>query len=180
MPAFFVLRCIVPLTVALVGGDAALGQATPPASRPPACADAAHRQFDFWLGDWEVRDPAGKVVGHNRIESAHAGCALIEHWTSVAGVTGTSVNLYDRDRGRWHQTWVDSGGGLLQLDGGLEGTSMVLAGNAYDADAPAKVARQRIRWTPQADGVRQLWEASTDGGTTWTIVFDGRYARKPT
>src|SRR6185295_12235235 len=121
-------------------------------AKPSACDGAEHRQFDFWLGEWEVRDPQGKLVGRNRIEKAHDGCVLIEHWTSVARVTGTSVNVYDRDRGKWHQTWVDSGGGLLQLDGGRNGAAMVLAGDAYDADAPAKVARQRITWTPQPGG----------------------------
>src|SRR5436190_10357664 len=60
---------------------------TAPVAKPPPCAAAPHRQFDFWLGQWEVRDPTGKVVGHNRIETAHGGCALIEHWTSVTGVT---------------------------------------------------------------------------------------------
>ena len=161
--------------------DGAAAQMPPPvpAAKAPACAGADYRQFDFWLGEWEVRNPAGKFVGHNRIESAHGGCVLIEHWNGVGGVTGTSVNLYDRDRGRWHQTWVDSSGGLLQLDGGIDGKAMVLSGDAFDADAPAKTARQRITWTPQGDGlVRQLWEASTDGGRTWTVVFDGRYARR--
>jgi hypothetical protein len=159
--------------------DVAAQSAPAVASKPPPCAPAEHRQFDFWLGDWEVKDPAGKVVGHNRIEAAHGGCALIEHWTSVTGVSGTSLNIYDRDRGKWHQTWVDSGGGLLQLDGGFTGGAMVLAGDAFDADAPSRSARQRVTWTPLADGrVRQLWESSTDGGKTWTVVFDGLYARK--
>lgn len=162
--------------LALCGHDGAGAQ--PPVPKPPPCTGAQYRQFDFWLGSWEVRDPAGKLVGHNRIESAHDGCVLIEHWSGAKGVTGTSVNLYDRDRGRWHQTWVDSGGGLLQLDGGIDGGAMVLSGDAFDTDAPAQSSRQRITWTPQDDGrVRQLWEASTDGGRTWAVVFDGRYAR---
>ena len=175
------LGLLAPLFVASLCrcGGAAAQPPMKPSDKPPPCAAAEHRQFDFWLGEWEVSDPAGKVVGHNRIESAHGGCALIEHWTSVAGVTGTSLNLYDRDRGKWHQTWVDSGGGLLQLDGGRNGAAMVLAGDAYDADAPAKVARQRITWTPQPGGrVRQLWESSTDGGKTWSVVFDGLYGPK--
>jgi hypothetical protein len=30
-----------------------------------------------------------------------------------------------------------------------------------------------------ADGtVRQLWETSSDGGSTWTTSFDGLYRRK--
>jgi len=40
------------------------------------------------------------------------------------------------------------------------------------------MARQRITWTPAADGnVRQLWEAADDEGA-WSVVFDGRYTRK--
>jgi hypothetical protein len=39
---------------------------------------------------------------------------------------------------------------------------------------------QRISWTRLEDGrVRQLWEATTDGGKTWTIAFDGLYKRRP-
>jgi hypothetical protein len=56
---------------------------------------------------------------------------------------------------------------------------MVLAGDAFDADAPGKSARQRITWTPLGGGrVRQLWESSTDGGKTWSVAFDGLYVRE--
>ena len=176
MPLCTVSRLILP--VVLVLSPCCIAPAQTPSPKASACAAAEYRQFDFWVGDWEVRNPAGKVVGHNRIENAHGGCALIEHWASVNGVTGTSVNLYDRDRGRWHQTWVDSSGGLLELDGGIEGGAMVLTGEAIDAEAPSKVARQKITWTLQPDGqVRQLWESSIDGGKTWTTAFDGRYAK---
>jgi len=165
------------IALSLCRCDAVLAQPALPTAAT-SCGAAEHRQFDFWLGAWDVTNPAGVLVGRNRIESAHGGCALIEHWTSVKGVTGTSLSIYDRDGGRWHQTWVDSGGGLLQLDGGIAGGAMVLAGDAFDADAPAKVSRQRITWTPQPDGrVRQLWESSTDGGRNWRVVFDGRYGR---
>jgi len=34
-------------------------------------------------------------------------------------------------------------------------------------------------WMPLQDGrVRQHWEATTDGGKTWTTVFDGYYSRR--
>jgi len=178
MPLCTVSSLIPPVVLALSLCQCSVAFGQTPSPKPSPCAAAEYRQFDFWTGDWEVRNPAGKVVGHNRIERAHGGCALIEHWASVNGVTGTSVNLYDRERRRWHQTWVDSGGGLLELDGGIEGGAMVLTGDAIDREAPAGVARQKITWMPQPDGeVRQLWESSIDGGKTWTIAFDGRYAK---
>jgi hypothetical protein len=40
-------------------------RAVTPAARP--CSAPAYRQFDFWLGDWKVRRPDGKIAGANRI-----------------------------------------------------------------------------------------------------------------
>lgn len=149
--------------------------AEPPAPASP-CEAAEHRQFDFWLGEWDVTSD-GQPAGTNRIEVIEKGCALQEHWQGAGpgGISGTSFNIYDRQTRRWHQTWVDASGTLLQLDGGLVDGVMVLSG-----ERPARngkgVARHRISWTPNEDGsVRQLWEASQDGGATWNVIFDGLY-----
>jgi hypothetical protein len=47
------------------------------------------------------------------------------------------------------------------------------------APAPGgAMARQRITWTPNADGsVRQLWETADEKGG-WTVAFDGRYTKE--
>jgi hypothetical protein len=136
------------------------------------------RQFDFWLGDWDVRDASGKLVGRNRITRAHGGCALEEQWSGNGGVTGSSLNAYDAERSRWHQTWVDNTGGLLLLEGGLRDGRMVMTGQAA-ATAGSAPASQRISWQPLPDGrVRQLWESSADG-SAWSVVFDGYYTRRP-
>jgi hypothetical protein len=177
--SLFFLAAVISATVVLAlyparcafAGDA-------PATAPPPCLAREHRQFDFWLGDWDVRDAAGKVVGHNRIAALHKGCALEENWSGAGGFSGTSLNAYDADRGQWHQTWVDSSGGLLQLDGGIVDGKMVLSGVTVAADAAGRLALQRITWTPLPDGrVRQLWESSADAGKTWTVAFDGFYAK---
>ena len=163
-----------------------------PAPLPPAppapvahvapCSQASHRQFDFWLGQWNVFGAKGKQVGRSRIEAVLNGCALAEHWSSGSGPAndGTSLNLYNAATGQWEQFWVDAQGGRLQLTGGIVNGSMVLSG-AGDLDAvTAKPTRQRITWTPNADGsVRQLWESSIDAGATWSVAFDGLYRRVP-
>src|ERR1700747_1809523 len=56
-----------------------------PLPRPPSCATSEHRQFDFWQGDWDVRDPGDKIVGRNRIVAIQGGCALQENWTGASG-----------------------------------------------------------------------------------------------
>ena len=162
----------------------ALAQSTSPSASPspsPApCAASEYRQFDFWVGDWEVRDPSGQVVGTNRITREYEGCVLQEHWEARGPVaqTGSSFNTYSVPGRHWHQTWVDSTGGFLLLDGGLENGSMLLRGE-MPARKGTGTVHHRIRFTPRADGtVRQFWEVSRDGGKTWTANFDGIYVRK--
>src|SRR4051812_18772302 len=68
------------------------------------CRDPVYRQFDFWIGDWTVKDPGGNTVGRNVITREQEGCLLVEHWTSAQGVqTGTSFNYYDVRDKKWHQ-----------------------------------------------------------------------------
>jgi hypothetical protein len=141
------------------------------------CASAEYRQFDFWIGDWEVRRPDGKPAGTNRISRILGGCVIQENWSGAGGSSGTSYNIYDRVRRRWHQTWVDDRGSLLQLDGEFTNARMTLRGETLDSSGVRLL--QRITWDPVAPAqVRQLWESSRDGGKTWTVVFDGRYVRR--
>ncbi len=140
-----------------------------------ACQAPEFRQFDFWIGDWDVSSPANPGgVSRNVIARINDGCALREEYATPTGYEGTSLNFYDAARKVWHQTWIDNQGGALYLEGGLQGSSMVLA-TTVD---PRNV--QRITWTPLDDGrVRQHWEATADGGQSWATVFDGYYSRRP-
>jgi hypothetical protein len=153
---------------------ATLLSAQPP--QRPTCDAPEHRQFDFWIGDWEVLDAEGKPQGTNRIESILDGCVLRESWEGAGGSVGHSFNTYDRTSGQWHQTWVDNGGSLLQLDGGLEEGAMVLRGTGVSRDGGDLL--HSITWTPLDDGrVKQHWQMSRDGGETWTDAFVGFYGR---
>ena len=141
----------------------------------PTCDGVEHRQFDFWLGEWEVTAPNGQPAGRNSITRELSGCVLHEHWTGAGGMRGESFNTWDRTRKRWHQTWVSSTGNLLVLEGGIVGGAMQMTG---ESTSPKGTVLNRITWTPSPDGsVRQFWEASTDGGKTWQVAFDGRYRR---
>ena len=150
----------------------ARAQTAPPAPPPPACQTAEYRQFDFWLGEWEVFLPGGKKAGDSRIESIAAGCALLENWSGNGGFSGKSLNSYDSEDKRWHQSWVDSSGSRLELVGSYADKRMVLS------SAPGSTV-QRIAWSVNDDGsVRQLWESSVDGGKAWAVKFDGKYVRR--
>ncbi len=146
-------------------------------SNARACDDQAFRQFDFWIGEWDVTNAAGKLAGRNTITSAEQGCVLIEQWRAASGGTGMSMNHYDPVSRRWKQHWVGLGL-ILEMSGGVEGRSMVLEGPLHYV-AQKRTTRLRGVWTPLADGrVRQQFLESTDDGRTWTEWFDGYYRRR--
>lgn len=165
------LRTLTLLACTLVSAGSSVAQ---PAAGP--CESSEYRQFDFWLGDWDVRGPAGRLAGINRIASEYGGCVIHERYDTGGGYRGESLNTFDAGRKVWHQTWVDSSGLLLLLEGGLRGSQMVLEGEAIDQ--AGRRTRHRITWTPNDDGsVRQLWESTDDQGA-WVVTFDGRYTRR--
>ena len=151
----------------------------PPAPAPPDCSAPEHHQFDFWIGRWDVVDTkTGQPAGSSLIEGLYKGCVLRENWSEPGGVTGGSLNIYDRTDKRWHQTWADSGGGRHEYVGGLEEGKMVLTWIHPSVRFPGKVAHERMTFTHNTDGtVRQAAEATVDEGATWTALYD--YTYKP-
>jgi hypothetical protein len=140
------------------------------------CAAPEFRQFDFWAGQWEVKDADGKFAGHNSITIEERGCAIVERWKSASGGTGQSINYYDPRANTWTQNWVGLGI-ILTMTGGMRDGSMVLQGPLqYLADR--RVTLLRGTWTQLKDGrVRQHFEESADDARTWTEWFDGYYSR---
>jgi hypothetical protein len=172
-PTWIVALVLGLLAVVSLHRPAALSAQQP----SPPCQAPEHRQFDFWVGTWTVTTPNGQVAGTNTIERAMNGCVLHESYTATSGYHGESFNIYDAARGVWHQSWVDSSGLLLSLEGGFEDGEMVLQGETVGPDGA--VSQQRITWSV-VDGdpnrVRQLWESRKADGD-WTVAFDGLYTR---
>jgi hypothetical protein len=155
-----------------------LSPATVQGQQPPAqpCADAAFRQFDFWIGEWEVRDASGQTAGRNSIALEQSACVLVERWTSARGGTGMSMNHYDPQAQVWRQHWVGLGI-ILEMSGGMKDGVMVLEGPLQYV-AQKRVTLLRGVWTPLPNGgVRQHFTESSDGGKTWTEWFDGYYSK---
>lgn len=161
------LLAIVTLLVAATGAEAA----------DQGCPDPRSRQFDFWVGSWEVVNANGTIAGRDRVESILDGCVLQETWSGTSKSAGTSLNFFDTNRGKWRQFWVWREGTTLELEGGLVDGAMVLEG---DSTEDGKALRNRITWTdPPGERVRQRWEVSADGGATWKTIFEGTYWPKP-
>jgi ketosteroid isomerase-like protein len=134
---------------------------------PAACGDPAHRQFDFWTGDWEVFDVGSPTkVAHARIDSILKGCVLREDYRSTSGHEGQSFTIYDASRKLWHQTWVTNDGGLLEIEGRFEHGEMVLSGKNQKGEMV------RGTWKPVNGEVREIAQKSANDGKTWDPWFD--------
>lgn len=143
-----------------------------------ACLDPEYRQFDFWLGEWDVTnvhapDPK-RPPARSRITRVLDGCAILEEFDNPPrAYSGKSLNFYSVQSKKWHQTWIDNQGGPLFLEGGLVSKDMVIE------DEGKSGAINRITWTPlDAGRVRQHWQTSKDGGKTWETAYDGLYVPK--
>ncbi len=140
------------------------------------CQAAEYRQFDFWVGEWDVVTTEGhNPAGSSSVQLILDQCAVLENWSG--GGTGKSLNHYDTRLKKWIQDWVDSQSNGIHFEGGLE--NGVMSYFADSADAQGKPLRRHMQFVRiDADHVRQFSQGSSDGGKTWTPEYDFTYIRK--
>jgi tetratricopeptide (TPR) repeat protein len=149
-------------------------------ARPCAYAKQS-RQFDFWVGEWDVSTTQGRIpAGTSKIELILEDCVLLENWKSLSGpYSGKSYNIYDQALKRWEQYWVDNVGGNIFFHGQLlnDGVMDYWTDDIPQATGPA--LKRHLQFIPMGtDKVRQLSQGSTDGGKTWSVEYDFTYVRK--
>ena len=133
-----------------------------------SCATPEHRQFDFWIGDWDAFDfGTSNKVARTRVERTLNGCVLREVYEDPTGLRGESFTIYDVARKVWHQSWVTNRGHLLAIEGKIENNEIVLSG-----EDSAKGTLVRGTWKPIDGGVRETALTSADNGVTWKPWFD--------
>jgi tetratricopeptide (TPR) repeat protein len=141
-----------------------------------SCRGAEYRQFDFWLGEWDVVTTDGhNPAGSSSVQLILDQCVVLENWTG--GGTGKSFNHYDTRLKKWIQDWVDSDANGVHFEGRLE--NGVMSYFADSADAKGAPIRRHMQFVKlDADHVRQFSQASNDGGKTWSPEYDFTYIRK--
>jgi hypothetical protein len=142
------------------------------------CLAPEYRQFDFWVGRWDATF-GGPGVSTSIITTELNGCAVMESFSAPGGFVGRSLNVYDAERRRWSQTYLDGQGFSLRLFGSFRDGGMRMADKIRPTTTGLKLY-STIDWTVNPDqSVRQLWRlsfAGTDGLQDWS---DGRYAANP-
>jgi hypothetical protein len=149
-------------------------------AQPPCKSLPELRQFDFWVGEWEVKSAqaeTGPTVGKSRIESGVDGCVVLESWESPGGFTGRSWNFYDRAQQKWRQVWIDVTGRKVEYSGTYKDNVMSLEGEIALANGNRFKSRMKF-FNLGPNKVRQFAERSVDDGKTWTTTVDLIYFRK--
>lgn len=145
----------------------------------PCMVNPKAREFDFWVGDWDVYVTGTKnYAGHNTIQIISGGCALLENWENSAG-TGKSINFIDPVTNKWKQIWVGSYAAGIQefVNGEYKDGAMRFVFETTDAQGNKQVGRF-IFYNESSGQVRQFNATSNDNGKTWVTSYDFTYLKK--
>jgi hypothetical protein len=150
--------------------------------RPAGCANAESRQFDFWLGEWDVSPSvatSGALVAESSITLHDQGCVILEHWRPFGGGHGHSINGYDATDGKWHQTWIDANGQRTEFAGNLDAEGVM----RFDVLTPPQQGqppgRRRMNFQRiDENTVRQWGDLQPDGGGELVVEWDFIYRRR--
>lgn len=190
MPSRHFNFAVVALTFGGLTGDAALA-ASVAGQEAEACQGAHYREFDFWIGDWDLTNlrlqqdgswlDAGS--GTDRVFPVAGGCGIVELWDGYLGqnhIRGFSVRTYIPATGKWQLVlnWPQqNGGGFGSLEGefthgrgdfytdftGTDGTTGLTRYSFAD------VGHDTFRWN---DGT------SLDNGQTWRTAWITEFSRR--
>ena len=164
--------------------SAALAQQQGSTAPPPnPCAAPEQKQLDFWVGEWDLTWPGAKqgevTHGRNSVKRVLDSCVVEESFSGGGSMplSGMSVSLFDVRAGKWKQTWVDNQGGYLDFVGEFKDGQMILSREAVRPDG-TKVLQRMVWKNIQANQLDWSWEASKDGGKTWSVQWPIHYKRK--
>jgi hypothetical protein len=147
-------------------------------SSRPCTASPEYRQFDFWIGEWEVQvNGSGQPAGKSSVQLILGDCIIFENWTGTRGMNGKSFNLYNSARQKWQQTWVNDRGIITEYVGEFKGDRLEYHAESVQPDGKKQLLRMTF-FKLDPDRVRQLGEVSTDEGKTWNAQYDLIYIRK--
>lgn len=176
---------------AALAGSAGAGQA----ADGRWCPEAQAREFDFWIGSWDVRnlvratgaDPFTETgAATDRVYAVLDGCAIVEHWSgqpfpSAGVIEGYSIRAFDPLNGQWDLVllWpIQSPPEFVHLTGRFEDG----VGNFHhmSTNEQGDTTWQRLTFTDVSeDAFRWHNGISTVGGAAYASTWEMRFRRRP-
>ena len=148
------------------------------------CSSPQFRQFDFWIGEWDVFGKNGQRAGDSKISLILDSCIILEEWTSAnvqqgLRYAGKSFNTWNAASKEWQQTWVDNTGNTTAFTHGkFEDKKIIFTTDAFPFSKDTIAMRRLTFFDLGKDKVRQFGEITKDKGVTWLPEYDLEYRRK--
>ena len=144
------------------------------ARRPARCSTTEDRQFDFWVGEWDVMGTGHRaLVAESTITLADEDCIVLENWRPFSSGPAHSISVYDHANHHWRQYYAGAGVAPTEYTGALDAAGVL----RFDIDGASPRKRmnyQRI----DANTVRQWGEQYDDSARVWTTTWDLTYRRR--
>ncbi len=155
---------------------------------PPSEAGDETRQFDFWIGEWDVtqkhRLPSGQWFADPRsrleVYPVLSGDAIVEHFRGPVGspdgreLYGYSLRAFDPAKEKWVALLLwpspQAGGGFGTLEGVFHHNRCEIFTEWTNPEGETRLVR--YTFSDSIDGYYR-WndDTSTDGGETWASRF---------
>ena len=103
------------------------------AQTPAPVLPPESRQFDFWIGEWDVTTPDGKPAGSSRIERIANGAGLLENWSGYPAPAGG--NGKSNAGGNGNSSSSNAGGNSSSGNAGGNSSSGNAGGNSGSSNA---------------------------------------------
>lgn len=162
-----------------------------PADTVSACDFPEARQFDFWIGEWDVLNryrvddgtwaEAGRAT--NKVFAILDGCAIVELWDGYLGrnhFRGFSVRAYDREEDAWVLVlnWpAPNRPQFFTLQGGFRhGRGEFVRESSDSAGNPLRIRYTFSDITPTS--LRWNDGTSHDGGRSWETRWIMEFNRR--
>jgi hypothetical protein len=178
-------------SIALLLLTAALLPTPQTASAQGPCTGPA-RDFDFWIGEWDVLnrnrpDDENRWydtgIATDRIYPIAGGCGIVEHWRGDAYgefIEGFSLRAFNPNTGQWDLAllWPSDGqprfgvlgGGFRHNRGEFYSRGITQAGDTtFTRFTFSDITPETVRWQ---DGT------SLDGGLSWTSTWIMEFTRR--
>lgn len=134
------------------------------------------RQLDYWLGTWTIGSGADQTV--SRVSLSLDKCVFVEHWENGKGHVTEKMFAYTPEEKNWYGMFADNEGRVhVFLDGKVTPHAAEFHGPSLGPNGESVLNRLTIT-NISSDKLEEVWEKSTDKGSTWTIAYRAQYTRK--